>query len=280
MQQTSGLSGLPTSSLQIVDAQSHTWFNGCMELRNRSGCTKNIINGWIVTVENRQERWVYHTNYNYGLLAGHYWWTVDNEPNKLTYHMENNSRLLRDNPFWWDFQNVSNVFQYDWSKVESLRYAITSDAILTGVSLYKKQSEPEKESFFSVSVGDSLIGQVSSHNTNISFNELLDGGVQEFTIANINPLVDLRDAIAFPLNLEVDFGLAEHRWWESQYSFRVEVLQKTESPSTSIPEPASTLSLLTLATFGILSKLKRKQKLFKRVITKKTFVLISAIFTT
>lgn len=57
-------SGLPTSTLNIVQPQQRTWLDDCLGIKNNFGvlCTKMNIPGWEVTVESGQQRWTYHTN--------------------------------------------------------------------------------------------------------------------------------------------------------------------------------------------------------------------------
>lgn len=52
-----------SSRLQIIRAEQRTWNNGCLGLENRGVfCTQAQVPGWLVTVEGRQQVWVYRTD--------------------------------------------------------------------------------------------------------------------------------------------------------------------------------------------------------------------------
>lgn len=57
------ISVLPLDKLQITTVRQVTWSDGCMGVyRPDSACTMALVDGWIVTVESGQQKWVYHTN--------------------------------------------------------------------------------------------------------------------------------------------------------------------------------------------------------------------------
>ena len=62
LQDASGRSGLPISSLRIVKAERRTWTNGCLGLGGPGVvCTQALVPGWQVIVEGGKQRLVYRT---------------------------------------------------------------------------------------------------------------------------------------------------------------------------------------------------------------------------
>ncbi|NEP02391.1 MAG: hypothetical protein F6K58_27830 [Symploca sp. SIO2E9] len=63
--------GLPTSALDISDAQSHIWSDDCLELGNSKSakCKEMLIPGWQIVVNSDNKRWVYRTNISGSIIA-------------------------------------------------------------------------------------------------------------------------------------------------------------------------------------------------------------------
>ena len=62
LQAASGQSGLPLSSLRIVNAEQRTWSDGCLGLGGPDLlCTQALVPGWQVTVEGSKKRLIYRT---------------------------------------------------------------------------------------------------------------------------------------------------------------------------------------------------------------------------
>ncbi|HEY9851368.1 MAG TPA: hypothetical protein V6D28_18000 [Leptolyngbyaceae cyanobacterium] len=59
---------LPISRLQIVNAKRVSWAYGCERSTFPRPCDPVLVNGWQVTVESRQNRWVYNTDENGSLI--------------------------------------------------------------------------------------------------------------------------------------------------------------------------------------------------------------------
>lgn len=263
LQQISISSTLPISNLQIVGAQRYIWYDGCMDLGTLHGpCTTPVYFGWVVTIQNGLQRWVYHTYNNYnGQLARHYLWDINPEENQWLYQMQNNSSLSPANPILWNFQDTAKSSQYNFPKTYALRYTVTSNASFTGL-YYNFSTEPDFNPPFTVSVENNPISQVTYkskiNSSYFDFSSLANGGIQEFTITNINPAINLFDAMAFPLYLTANDiqSLPVH-----SFSYKVEVLQSPESASKSVPEPTSIFSLLALGIVGFAFLLKRKQQI-------------------
>ena len=54
---------LPTSGLNIIEAEQQTWNNGCLNLAAADEfCTQALVDGWRVTVGAADQTLVYHTN--------------------------------------------------------------------------------------------------------------------------------------------------------------------------------------------------------------------------
>jgi hypothetical protein len=67
LQDMSRRTGMPTSDLRIVGVEQQL-FNGCLSVASPdTPCTAIGISGWRVTVQGRQQRWVYHATQNHGL---------------------------------------------------------------------------------------------------------------------------------------------------------------------------------------------------------------------
>lgn len=63
LRHASQLSGLPTSALQVVEAQPQTWSDNCLGLGEAGvSCIQTPIPGWQVAVASEQQRWIYRTN--------------------------------------------------------------------------------------------------------------------------------------------------------------------------------------------------------------------------
>ncbi len=63
LQLASELVNVPISQLQITKAESQTWSNSCLDLqRPEERCMGVMTPGWRVTVKNKEQRLVYHSN--------------------------------------------------------------------------------------------------------------------------------------------------------------------------------------------------------------------------
>lgn len=63
LQHLSVKSGLPMSSLQIVEAQRLTWRDRCLGLAESGlSCTPASVPGWRLTVVSGKQRWFYRTD--------------------------------------------------------------------------------------------------------------------------------------------------------------------------------------------------------------------------
>ncbi|MEM7769586.1 MAG: hypothetical protein AAF327_03635 [Cyanobacteria bacterium P01_A01_bin.37] len=55
--------GRSPDRLQIVDAETRTWSDGCLGLADEDElCTLSLVPGWLVAVEGDGQRWIYRTN--------------------------------------------------------------------------------------------------------------------------------------------------------------------------------------------------------------------------
>ncbi|MBV6621730.1 MAG: hypothetical protein KI793_02055 [Rivularia sp. (in: Bacteria)] len=56
---------IPQTQLRVIGYSEETWRNGCLEvLKPGEMCTQALVPGYRVTVSDRNQKWVYHTNKN------------------------------------------------------------------------------------------------------------------------------------------------------------------------------------------------------------------------
>jgi len=57
---------VPSSKLDLVDVQPHTWSDNCLglaeEAEEKASCKPMPVSGWQVAVANGQRRWIYRTD--------------------------------------------------------------------------------------------------------------------------------------------------------------------------------------------------------------------------
>lgn len=119
-------SGLPVSDLEIVNVEQALWSNGCMGLRSRV-CTMALVGGWITTIQNDNQRWVYHNS----RFAQHYQWNVNPETQNWVYSMTDFT-YSPFNPIIWDFEDENHPF-FNPSSVEALQYTTLNDTFTIDV---------------------------------------------------------------------------------------------------------------------------------------------------
>ncbi|NER52876.1 MAG: PEP-CTERM sorting domain-containing protein, partial [Symploca sp. SIO1A3] len=246
LENASSESGLPISELKIVSAEQVTWPNGCMGLGGLDTiCTQALVDGWIVTVGRDQQQWVYHTTSSRVLLAS------SENPNSIINRPPFDPGTSQENPLLpkitepnrWVFQEVPSGRWFDPPTAYGFQYQMTSDSLFTNILDFP--TGIDDDNLFTVSVGETIIGQFSPGQS-VDFVSLLGNGVSEFTLTEINPLVDPKDPTAFPLQLAFNTTTA---------SFQMEALTKPES----VPEPASLLGIFALGAWGIGSLHRRTQ---------------------
>jgi hypothetical protein len=116
----------------------------------------------------------------------------------------------------------------------------------------------DADNLFTVSVGDTVIGQFSP-GQKVNFVDLLGHGVSEFAITGIDPLVDPLSENPFPLMLDFNTPTADFTMAD------LEIFQPTEEQLRSIPEPSGGLSILAFGAIGAAALVKRQRKLAKSV---------------
>jgi hypothetical protein len=63
LQDASTQSNLPKKELRIVNAEPRNWPDGCLGLAPANTfCPQIVVSGWQVTVQGKQQRFVYRTN--------------------------------------------------------------------------------------------------------------------------------------------------------------------------------------------------------------------------
>ncbi|MBW4508062.1 MAG: hypothetical protein KME64_16340 [Scytonematopsis contorta HA4267-MV1] len=51
------------NTLKVIRAEYRVWSNGCLDLQGLGDvCSAVLTPGWIVEVEGKNQRWVYHTD--------------------------------------------------------------------------------------------------------------------------------------------------------------------------------------------------------------------------
>ncbi len=129
------------------------------------------------------------------------------------------------------FEDVPSGVWFDPPSVEGFEYAMTGGSLFTKILGFPTGfSNP-----FTVSVGGTVLGQFSPGNV-ADFTTFPGGGVPGFKITGIDPLVDLGDPTAFPLQIEFNTPTA---------SFQM-------TPIT-VPEPSAIFGLGVLG-FGAILK--------------------------
>ncbi|MDJ1178444.1 PEP-CTERM sorting domain-containing protein [Roseofilum sp. BLCC_M91] len=120
-------SGLPVSDLEIVNVEQARWSNGCMSFRGSRPCTMALVGGLITTIQNDNQRWVYHKS----RLAQQYQWNVNPETQNWVYSMTDFT-YSPFNPIIWDFEDENYPF-FNPSSVQALQYTTLNDTFTIDV---------------------------------------------------------------------------------------------------------------------------------------------------
>ncbi|MDB9315098.1 PEP-CTERM sorting domain-containing protein [Spirulina sp. CS-785/01] len=248
---------LPLSALQIESAFDVTWSNGCMGMR-RPGqfCTMALVDGWRVSVISDNHELTYHTSGSRAFLAGGTLptaWELEQRRREQAMWRRRwaNIGWTQDNPVLpeieepgtWIFENVPSRRWYDPPTAYGFRYTMEENSLFTEIMDFP--TNLDEDNLFTVSVGDTILGEFSPGES-VNFVNLLGQGVSEFTVTDIDAPIDPNNPKAFPLAMDFNTEAA---------SFRMKAL----SEPTSVPEPATTLSLLAMGILGISSRRKSQQ---------------------
>jgi hypothetical protein len=95
----------------------------------------------------------------------------------------------------FEFTNVASGQWFDPPFVSSLRYTATNGTFFSAI-----QEFPTGFESLTLSVDGNVLGQFAA-GQNFNFQGFPLGGVSEFVISGINPLVDLEDPLGLPLKL-------------------------------------------------------------------------------
>lgn len=115
------------------------------------------------------------------------------------------------------------------------------------------------DNLFTVSVGDTILGQFSPGQS-VNFVDLLGHGVDEFAITGIDPLIDPESPNPFPLMLDFNTETADFTMAD------LEIFQPTDEQLKSVPEPSGALGLLAFGAIGAGVVVKRQRKFANRVL--------------
>ncbi|NJM59205.1 MAG: PEP-CTERM sorting domain-containing protein [Oscillatoriales cyanobacterium RU_3_3] len=277
LENASTTSGLPVSNLQIASVRQVTWRDGCM---GRGGpnriCTLALVDGWIVTVESGEQKWVYHTTGPGGAFLADDRNSppvnnpppvgdpppVDPCPNgdpKCDRFLPDEPGLSQQNPImpnvtlpgFWSFFDVPTDRFIDPPTAYGFRYEITSDSLFTQILDFPTGFNTP----FTVLVKDVLLGEftvgnsVNFSNYSTLLGNLLVGGsgVKEFSVTGLN--VDPTNPAAFPLKVAFNTDKANLNMHA--------LLNEVEA----VPEPSVMLGLFASGSFLIGVVRKRKQRL-------------------
>ncbi|MGL5062523.1 MAG: PEP-CTERM sorting domain-containing protein [Microcoleus sp.] len=279
-------SGLPVSNLRITSVREVTWPDGCMGRKQpNTFCTMALVDGWIVTVESGQQKWVYHTNGSRVVQPNEPtpkpigdrlspsvmspisirepgWWWVDRcrtafgsrcepwNPRIPGASQQNPIMPTVTRPNMWEFIGGRRGDWYDPPTAYGFRYEMTSDSVFTEIIDFPTGfAKP-----FTVLVKDVILGEFTAGNS-VNFsnysqllgNLLLGSGVKEFSVTGLN--VDPTNPAAFPLQLDFNTETA---------NFNMHALL---NEAEAVPEPSMMLGLFASGSFLVGVVRKRKQRL-------------------
>lgn len=85
LQHASKQLGLPTSALRITHAQSQTWSDNCLGIRDPEiFCTQTPVPGWQVEVASTKQSWIYRTNASGSLIKSELHTSTPGSESQLT----------------------------------------------------------------------------------------------------------------------------------------------------------------------------------------------------
>jgi hypothetical protein len=125
----------------------------------------------------------------------------------------------------WEFPGMPTDRWFDPPWAFGYNYVMTSESLFTGILDFPTGLGDH----FNVSVGGTSLG-IFSPGMGVDFTDNFPGGVSEFSVTGINPLVDAADPLAFPLKLSFNTSTAD---------FDMQALPG----ASAIPEPSSVLLL-------------------------------------
>lgn len=244
---------LPVSELQIVSVQSVFWPNGCMGKYTSytdKGCTQVIIDGWSVEVMSKTNKLTYHTTGFRAFLANTIWIEpmLKDVPPWLIGQTQNEPLLpnLTEGQSWI-FKQVPSGRWYDPPTNYGFRYTMLENSLFTEILDFP--TNIDDDNLFTVSVNNTILGQFSPGQS-VNFVSLLGQGVAEFSITDINSVINPKNPTAFPLKIDFNTSTA---------SFKMESI----SEPTSVPESSQVLGLMTLGLLGVCSRISSQKGLNK-----------------
>jgi hypothetical protein len=276
LENASTTSGLPVSNLQIASVRQVTWTNGCMGRREPNiMCTMALVDGWIVTVGNGEQKWVYHTAGAGGAFLANDGNTppvgdpppISRPPLRPCPNGDPKCDPLRpdqpgssqQNPImptttqsgFWSFIDLPSGVWNDPPTAYGFRYEMTSNSLFTEILDFPTGfAKP-----FTVLVKDILLGEFTVGNS-VNFsnysrllgNLLVGGtGVKEFSVTGLN--VDPTNPAAFPIKLEFNTEKA---------NLNMHAMLNEEAEA--VPEPSVMLGLFASGSFLVGAVRKRKQR--------------------
>ena len=149
-------------------------------------------------------------------------------------------------PGTFTFEEVPSGNWFDPPLAEGFNYTMTGNSLFTEVGL---PVGIDADNLYNILVGNTSLGQFAGGDT-INFANLFGSNVSQFSITGINPAVDAANPNAFPTFLSFDTPTA---------SFTMSAITG-DVPPQGVPEPTSTLGLLTFGLLGANSVWKRRQQ--------------------
>jgi hypothetical protein len=194
-----------------------------------------LVEDWLLTIASDRQEWSYSINDRGGFQRR----PQPEQPgssqaNPVLPDVIENDRFI--------FRGGRSGNWFDPPMTPGFRYEMLSNSLFTQVLNLPVGIDSDET--FAVLVGDVLLGQFRS-NQSVDFVALLGGGVSEFTIAGIDPLVNSQDPIAFPVRL----------------AFNTETADFSMQPvsTAAVPEPASLFGMLVAGASGVSLRLRQKK---------------------
>jgi hypothetical protein len=237
---------LNPTDLQITQIEPVQWPNGCLGIPFSGFCTQALVPGWRVTLSDAETDWVFHTAPRRAV-----WNPIVEPPIQPPIFCPAiwpsicgpNDGLTQENPFLptrridngWLIEDMPSGLWGDPPMTPGFRYTMTSDSLFSSILDFPVGIDSDNR--FTVSVGDQTLGAFGPGQS-VDFQALLGAAVSEFTISDIDPLVDSEDPTAFPLRLAFTTPTA---------SFRMDPLSEPQG----VPEPGLLLGVGAVAAFSL-----------------------------
>ena len=197
-------SGSPFYDLLWVENTNNIWAASQSCGAGHTQRSTNAGSCWVVYALGSQSSFVWDLDLadaNTGWAAGHDWNDGHGRIWKFTSGGAQENPALPDSgdAGGWAFDGAESGTWFDPPVVPGYRYTMTSASLFEAILDFPTGFDAP----FTVTVGDTPLGEFSPGDV-VSL-----GGVSEFTITGIQPMVDAEDAAAFPIKLAFDTPTAD-----------------------------------------------------------------------